>query len=633
MSREVADKWCERGILGLVLAILVFGPLATGAVRTVDFLVIQGLTMGVMVLWSLRLWVSPKPQILWTPLCWAVLAFVVLAIVRYGTAPIEYVARQQLIHILVYGFLFFAILNNLYRQESVQIISYTLIGLATAVAGYAVYQYVTGSNYVWWFEKPPLYKGRAGGTYICPNHLAGFLEMLLPLALALVLVSRGRALTRVFVGYASLVMLAGVGTTISRGGWMSCCAGLFALFGALALRRQYRFPATVLLGLLLAAGTYFFIKAEPLKRRYPMLPESGLSAVSDGAVRLDLWEAALRMWQDHVWFGVGPGHYDYLFPIYRPQSMQARPEYTHNEYLNTLADWGVVGSAIIGFGLVALFAGVAKTWKPVQRSGNELAAGLNGRFVFVLGVSCGLLALLVHSVVDFNLQIPANAILATCLMALLNSHVRFATERYWVNAGLAIKGLLTLALLAGLGCLGWQECRQGREYVWLNRAEYSHLFSPEQVALLEKAFAVEPNNFETSYRIGEAYRIQSFEGGDDYEALAQKAMIWYERGWKINPLSGANYARYGMCLDWLGRHEEAAAYFNKADELEPNSCHTAANIGWHYIQVRNYAAARIWFQRSLLLLGADNQLAASYLQICQQRLLDAASTNNMLKLP
>ena len=56
MNREVLDRWCERGILALVLGILVFGPLATGAVRSVDFLVIQGLTLGVMTLWLLRFW-------------------------------------------------------------------------------------------------------------------------------------------------------------------------------------------------------------------------------------------------------------------------------------------------------------------------------------------------------------------------------------------------------------------------------------------------------------------------------------------------------------------------------------------------------------------------------------------------
>ena len=132
MNREALDKLCERGILGLVLAILVFGPLAMGAVDTPAFLVIQTLTLGVMLLWTLRIWASPRAQLLWPPVCWVVLAFTIYAIARYLTADIEYVARQEMIQVLMYAFLFFAIVNNLYRQEVAQIIGFTLIFLAMA---------------------------------------------------------------------------------------------------------------------------------------------------------------------------------------------------------------------------------------------------------------------------------------------------------------------------------------------------------------------------------------------------------------------------------------------------------------------------------------------------------------------
>ena len=72
-----------------------------GAVDTPAFLVVQGLTVGVMLLWAARIWVSPKPQLLWPPLCWAVLAFAIYAVARYLTADIEYVARQEMIQVLV----------------------------------------------------------------------------------------------------------------------------------------------------------------------------------------------------------------------------------------------------------------------------------------------------------------------------------------------------------------------------------------------------------------------------------------------------------------------------------------------------------------------------------------------------
>ena len=149
MNRETLDKYCERGILALVLAILVFGPLAMGAVDAWAFLVIQGLAIAVMLVWALRLWISPKPQLLWPPIGWVVLAFALYAIARYLTADIEYVARLEMIQVLMYAFLFFAIVNNLYRQESAQIVSFTLIFLAMGISGYAVYQFLTHSNQVW----------------------------------------------------------------------------------------------------------------------------------------------------------------------------------------------------------------------------------------------------------------------------------------------------------------------------------------------------------------------------------------------------------------------------------------------------------------------------------------------------
>ena len=76
-------------------------------------------------------------------------------------------------------------------------------------------------------------------------------------------------------------------------------------------------------------------------------------------------------------------------------------------------------------------------------------------------------------------------------------------------------------------------------------------FSPERAAALEKAFAADPQNFQTAYDIGECYRTQSFDGGQNYESLAQTAMGWFSRGMKLNPYDSYNYLSYGMCLDWL----------------------------------------------------------------------------------
>jgi len=625
IDRKRLDGWCERTILGLVLAILVFAPLVMGAVDAWAFLVVQGLTIAVMLVWALRLWLRPKPQLLWPPMSWVVLAFAVYAVARYLTADIEYVARLEMIQVVMYAFLFFAIVNNMYRQESVQLVSYTMIFLAVGISSYAVAQLLTHSNHVWNFVSP--YPGRASGTYISPNNLAGFLEMLLPLAVAYLLAGRMKAVLRILLGYATLIMAAGLAVTFSRGGWVAAAAGLLALLLTLAGHRNHRWRALLLLLVLLGAGTVFvtnYLSQTAGYMRRVEKPESSGSLDLD--VRFDIWRAAERMWLDHFWWGVGPAHYDYRFRAYRPENVQLRPDRAHNDYLNLLADWGTAGGIIVLAGATIFVAGLGKTWRYVRRSESDFGSGQSNRFAFFLGAAAGLLALAVHSVADFNLHIPANALVGVTLLALLSSNLRFATERYWLIARLPVKILLTVALAGGAVYLTGQEWRRGHEAFWLARAErFPDYFSSQHTTALTRAFAAEPMNFETAYDIGEAYRVESFNGGDHYADQAETAMQWYERARNLDRYDAYSYLRCGMCLDWLDRHDQAGKYFSQAEALDPNGYYTVSIAGWHYVQIGDYAAARPWFERSLRLGGHGNEIARSYLDLVEQKLVERAS--------
>jgi len=611
-----------------MLGILIFGPLAMGAVDAPVFLVIQGMTVAMMLLWALRLWINPKPRLLWPPVGWVVLAFAALALGRYLTADIEYVARQEMIQVLLYAFLFFIILNNLYRQESAQIISFPLIFLGMGISCFAVYQFFFHSNQVWNYVSP--YPGRASGTYISPNNLAGFLEMLLPLATAYVLVGRMKVVTRIMLGYAVLAMLAGMAVTFSRGGWVAVTVALLVLLVILTFHRNHRLPACLLLVILALGGTIFVTKY--LSKSLSYIHRVGTSADNvqlNYAIRRDIWVAAGQMWRDNFLWGVGPAHYDYRFREYRPQNVQLSPDRAHNDYLNLLADWGAVGGIVVLAGMAVFGAGLKKTWKSVRPLENDFGRGLSNRFAFFLGAGTGLLALTLHSTVDFNLHIPANAILGVTLLALLSSNLRFASEHHWLGPRRPLKIFITLALVAGMVYLGSQCWRRAHEAVYLVQAEQSPVYSPAQAARLERALAIEPMNSETAFRLAEANRVESFDGGQDYEKLARRAMQSYERGIKLNPHDGYSYLGYGMCLDWLDRHDEAGAYFSRADALDPNGYFTAANIGWHYIQAGDYAAARPWLERSLRLHWQKNGAAAAYLEIAERKLAETASGRSL----
>ncbi len=641
MNRELLDKICERGILVLVLAILIITPLAFGGVPQIPigssldlvlvnpFVFVEGIMALALVLWLARLWINPRPKLLWPPLCWVVVAFCVYAIVRYLTAQIEYVARAEMLQVLVCGFLFLIIVNNLHRQESVQIAVLSLVFLAMAISGYAIYQFATGSKHVWALTTPYVHRGT--GTYISPNNLSGLLEMILPLGLAFTLVSRLSTLTKVFTGYASMVILVGICVTISRGSWVATAIALVVLFMVLLAQRAYRLPALALLIVTIAAGIHFAPQNFYLQARLRHLqnPQGTL----DDDARLAIWKVAMQLWQTDIWWGIGPGHFNSRFGEFRPESIQTSPDRVHNDYLNTLTDWGIAGTAIIAIAAGLMFAGAIQTGFAVRRSSNALGEQRSSKLALVLGATAGLIAILVHSFVDFNMHVPANAMVAVALMAWLTCYLRFATDRYWTTARGGAKGLLTVVIVAGIAYLGWQTVRSTEESHWLIKGKLAKAGSTEEIAALEKAFSMEPKNGETARAIGEAYRLRSWEGMDDYKDEALEAMKWFKRAMDLNPYDDSSLLRYGMCLDQIDRHDEALTSFSRALQIDPNSYFDNAWMGWHYTRTGDYAAARIWLERSRRLEPTDNPIADSYLRIANQQLIESATNSSPVRFP
>jgi O-antigen ligase len=620
---ERVDLWCERTILGLVLAILVFSPLATGAVRPQDFVIVQWLTVATLVVWAIRFSVNPKHRLLWPPMCWPVLLFLGYAVARYLTADIEYVARQETIKVLLYGFLFFAVLNNLHRQETTGVVAAILIFVGMAIGFYGLIQFLTDSNKVWHFVRPEAYGNRGSGTFICPNNMAGYLEMLLPVGLAYTLTGRFTHLRKVFIGYATLMIFAGITVSLSRGGWVATALSSVVLFVFFIRQRDYRFQGLGMLAALVVIAVVLLSRADVSPNQQRKLTAE--VALED--VRGLIWGPAVEMWQDHRLWGVGPAHFDYRFRAYRPASsyLQARPDRVHNDYLNTLVDWGMAGALFVAAAWACFFWGVVRSWKFVQRAQNDLTAKRSNRTSFVLGGVLGLVAILIHSFFDFNMHIPANAILAVTLMALVAGHFRFATEKYWCTVRRPLRVPIMLVLVAVIGYLGYQSWRLTHEMRWLVRAEALPYYSEGRIAALEQAFAAESSNFETAYNIGEELRLKSWNGGEGYERITGRAMDWFERSMELNPYDPYGWLRYGMCLHWLRRHEEAGRFFERALELDPNSYYTRAHMGWHYAQVGQWDKVLQWMNRSLELKGdANNTIAWSYHGIAMAKVAEGA---------
>ena len=137
MNRKTLDRFFEWGIVGLVLAALVFSALATGAVRPPEFIVVELLVAAAGILWIARIWLDPgSNRLLFPPLGACLLLFLAYALFHYLRADIEYTARIEVLRLLVYALLFFVVLNNLNKSDWTQLTLYVLVFTGAGIAIY-----------------------------------------------------------------------------------------------------------------------------------------------------------------------------------------------------------------------------------------------------------------------------------------------------------------------------------------------------------------------------------------------------------------------------------------------------------------------------------------------------------------
>jgi O-antigen ligase len=148
------------------------------------------------------------------------------------------------------------------------------------------------------------------------------------------------------------------------------------------------------------SGTDLFVRALSMTDEETVLGLNG---------RMIIWKGTLGMIKDNLLIGIGPGTFATIFPQYQLAGSSARFYQVHNDYLHFLVELGVLFLPLLGWLLLSLF----NTGRRKLQSTSRQVWGIS------LGAMTGIVAILIHSFVDFNLHIPANAILFTVLAALV----------------------------------------------------------------------------------------------------------------------------------------------------------------------------------------------------------------------
>lgn len=574
-------------------------------------------------LWAAKLLFS---QATWksSPMHWPVLAFGTYAFVRYFTSPVEYDARVELLHVLLCVLAYFTACQ-FYRPTDRTIFFVTLLVLVSVQVVLALWQFSSKTDLVYFWKeswsRPENYRGRGAGSYICPNNLAGFLEMVLGLILARgLLMHRGKssveafAVQRLLIVYVALMAVVGIGVSLSRGGWVATIAGLFMLLVWSNWRTHFHWGRLAAFALALGVLGLVVWKLAPARFQVFFTAKDAATGtmttgVADSTLnsRLPLWKGTLELIREQPVFGTGAGSWQWHFLKHKPHNVPTHPEYTHNDYLNLLSDYGAVGFLLMLWVFVAFFQQAAKTSD--ARSPSEERS-------FAVGAVVGVAAILVHSLLDFNLHIPANAFLLALVMgstaAIEDPDKQFARAPLSDGRRRALGGALVVAVVV----LGWQFTRTAlaaRETRRGNDAKFLYIAEPDIArAHYQRAVELDARFPTPHWKLGDTYRSQAqWLLGKDKKArrleLLAQARQSYAEALRLNPYLTDVLLRAARADEMAGEDEQALKKYLSAVELEPNSSLNHRNLGMFYRDRDREEEALRHYEKALTLNHAQDQ--------------------------
>ena len=425
------DRLGKTIAVGLMVA-LVFTALAFGTVEPWSLFLFEIIVLVLIVLWAVRAVLNKRLQINLPDAAIPFAALVLFGLMqcvaipdstgRWMSLSRDAGSTRMTVTVLVFMFAAFILFSNTFTtRERLSVLAAFLVIYGLAMAIFALVQHFTWDGRFYWLR--PTQATSAFGPFANHNHFAGYMELLISLPLALAIARAGRIEIRLLYLFSAAMMGVAAVASLSRGGMISLAAGImFVAFMSVRLRLEKRSSKTamffsqalVMIAIIsvIAAGI-IWIGADPIIQRVKQAQTADNSPVRETffSSRGWVWRDTVSMIRANPVLGVGIGAYETAFPIYSESDGSLRVPQAHNEYLQVIADAGVVGGVLALWFIAAIFRTVSRG----MHSRDPLMAAL------ALGSGGGIFAILVHSIFDFNLQVPSNALLFLLLIAVASS--------------------------------------------------------------------------------------------------------------------------------------------------------------------------------------------------------------------
>jgi O-antigen ligase len=413
---------------GLMVAIA-FTALALGTVEAWSVAIFELIIVVLIVLWAAKAIVDKRLEIRFPPAALPLGAFALLALIqsiainrgadRTNALSMDVEATRGALVVILFLFVCLLIASNFFRSvQQLRGLANFLIIFGLVLAGFALIQHFTWEGRLFWFRPMAAAGAGTGGPFVNRNHFAGYMEMLIPIPVALSMSRAVRGEARLFYAFGALIMGIAELASLSRGGLVSLTGGLVFLAVMSGSRKRgeshssirssiiFR-PAVLIIAMAgaIIAGVVWVGADFDIVRRVANDP------LTTGAMmdRRAVWGDTLKMVTAHPILGSGIGAFETVYPIYGRGNGTFVIQFAHNDYLQVLADGGIVGGMLALWFIFVVFRDFARG----ARSRDPLPGAL------ALGSGAGIFAILVHSLFDFNLQLPSNALLLLVLVGIV----------------------------------------------------------------------------------------------------------------------------------------------------------------------------------------------------------------------
>jgi O-antigen ligase len=431
-ASTILDQITFYGLFGL----LGFAPLAFGAVQPWAIFILESAATALFVLWLVTQARLGEVRISESPLFVPMAVFGTLIVLQIlgGRTAYRYQTIHQAMLYCGYGLLCFLVMQCLRKTSQVNFLAYaaTIYGFGLAV--FAIFQSVSSAGQLYWLVTPSS-GGWIYGPYVNHNHYAGLMEMLVPVPMVAGLTHLLHKKQKMLALGAAAIMASTIFLSGSRGGMIAFIVQMTILGVFLIKRKKSRTLALALAGFLVALiGLTVWLGGSELGNRVISIRSEGSTEIS-GGTRMAIVRDSWKMWTARPLMGWGLGNFPEIYPQYRSFYTNLFVNQAHNDYVQLMVEMGA-----IGFALMLWF--LATTFYRASTKLGSWPSNING--ALTLSAMLGIIGILVHSLTDFNLQIPANAALFYVLCTLCAMEPRFpllhhrsSFRRHSDNAGLS----------------------------------------------------------------------------------------------------------------------------------------------------------------------------------------------------